>query len=414
MFEEIAKRDFNVKFRYLIELFDHIVDVKKSDESKKLSINLNIVPELDEKRALLGNLAEELTRIAQQEQETYSLDECRVVYIPLIKFLTIIHRDTFLRMLRIMMKSLDESAYFNLSLNDESADLDAETERNLDNFRASFEQQNGLSLSFTCDNKYYYKTEAMINLDRIYGDLLLEIRDLETDAVTGLQQRFIKYSHYYADMLDLTAELDCLLAFAIVAQENSYSRPSLHFDRDSYVFAERVRHPLVERLLSDPSMFIPNEVQSDSDCKFKIITGPNASGKTIYMKQVALLVYMTMIGSYVAASGRIEIGDFDRIFTRLYSNECITYELSSFAFDLRQISDAVQGATSKSLVVIDEIGKGTDIALGKSVVIAIVKHWAEISARRLPHILMSTHFYDIFQMNGAHFFNSTSNTNTYF
>ena len=153
----------------------------------------------------------------------------------------------------------------------------------------------------------------------------------------------------------------------------------------------------MEKIFYTPNSFIPNDVMTGVQNKLKIITAPNASGKTIYLKQVALLVYMTMIGSFVAANEHVEIGDFDCIFTRLYSNECIDYELSSFTFDLKQIADAVNLSTDKSLVIVDEFGKGTDSAFGKSIVLAIVKYWTEIERSRLPHVYLSTHFYDLFQ-----------------
>jgi DNA mismatch repair protein MSH5 len=144
-------------------------------------------------------------------------------------------------------------------------------------------------------------------------------------------------------------------------------------------------------------MFIPNDIESgpQETRKLKILTGPNASGKTIYLKQVALCVYMTMIGSYVAGKN-VECGDFDRIFTRLYSNECVTYEMSAFAFDMKQIADALNFSTKKSLLILDEVGKGTRIELGKAMVFSLIKNWTECDAEKLPHVYLSTHFYDLF------------------
>jgi DNA mismatch repair protein MSH5 len=129
----------------------------------------------------------------------------------------------------------------------------------------------------------------------------------------------------------------------------------------------------------------------------KILTGPNASGKTIYVKQVGLLVYMSMIGSFVAAK-EAELGDFDRIYTRLSSIECISLQMSSFSIDLKQLSDALNGATRRSLVLIDELGRGTELVDGQALVAATIRFLVSRrfpTASHSPHVYLITHFYDI-------------------
>jgi DNA mismatch repair protein MSH5 len=413
----MAARDYAVKFQYLMQMLERTIDLAESSREKKICVKFNILPELDQKRQQHENLQEQLTSIAMQERLDYNFEECRVIYLPLVKFLFIIYEHTFRKMYqesRVSHKlaklgaTMNESMFSENENEDEhereesSGEVNACDEEQFEKFRSDFEQREGFHLSFKADDKYYYKTRKMDTLDREYGDLVLEIRHLENEILENLQRCFIKYSHYFADMIELTAELDVLLAFALTAQENNFTRPKFNPTAGSFILAKQVRHPLVERLLDSPGSFIPNSVASTSAGKFKVITAPNAAGKTIYLKQVALLVYMTMIGSYVAVTsdpvtGPAEIGDFDRIFTRLYSNECITYELSSFAIDLKQIADAINSATANSLVIIDEFGKGTDIALGKSIVLAFAKYWCEIERTRLPHIFLSTHYHDLFR-----------------
>ena len=141
---------------------------------------------------------------------------------------------------------------------------------------------------------------------------------------------------------------------------------------------------------------LPSDMSSTSEVestKMKVITAPNASGKTVYLKQIALLVYMSMIGSYVAADSAY-IGDFDRIYTRINSNDSIELQTSTFAIDLSQIVEAVNGSTAKSLVIIDEFGKGTDANDAQVLIAAIIKYW--INEINSPHVFMSTHFYEIF------------------
>ncbi len=161
-----------------------------------------------------------------------------------------------------------------------------------------------------------------------------------------------------------------------------------------------MRHPLVENnnLIS---AFIPNDIEAGqfslndekAKSKIKVITAPNASGKTIYLKQVGLLVYMSMIGSYVAADSAY-IGDFDRILTRINSNDSIEFKLSTFAGDLSQITECVKDSTEKSLVIIDEFGKGTDPNDAQALIAAVIKFW--INQTNSPQVYLSTHFYEMF------------------
>ena len=149
------------------------------------------------------------------------------------------------------------------------------------------------------------------------------------------------------------------------------------------------------------SQFIPNDVESGdfplnnkiTKSKMKVITAPNASGKTLYLKQTALLVYMSMIGSYVAAESAY-IGDFDRIFTRINSNDSVEHKMSTFAVDVCQITEAVIGSTEKSLVIIDEFGKGTDPNDAQALIAAIIDFW--ISEKQSPHVYLSTHYFEMF------------------
>ena len=172
-----------------------------------------------------------------------------------------------------------------------------------------------------------------------------------------------------------------------------------------------MRHPLLE-LNDELTTFIPNDVETgcypldmhatenEKSNKIKVITAPNASGKTVYLKQAALLVYMSMIGGYVAADSA-DIGDFDRIYTRINSNDSIELQMSTFAIDLSQIADAVNGATDKSLVIIDEFGKGSDANDAQILIAAIIRYW--INEVHHPHVYLSTHFYEMFDFAGKLF-----------
>jgi DNA mismatch repair protein MSH5 len=258
---------------------------------------------------------------------------------------------------------------------------------NFNNTQVMYIPNLGFLLVLNKDSFYY----SDISLNASY-----DINELESEIIHKLQDEFIKHSHVYANMIDICAELDCLLAFSQIAKEHDYVKPHLDM-RNSMLNAKKVRHPLVEMYV-EHNLYVPNDVQSGQfdtySNKIKLITGPNASGKTVYLKQVALLVYMSMIGSYVAASEAI-VGDFDRIFTRLNSNESVSMQLSAFSIDLEQMSIAINNSTSKSLVIVDEFGKGTDISDGQALIAAIIRFWINKEESSTPHIYFSTHFYEM-------------------
>ncbi len=129
-----------------------------------------------------------------------------------------------------------------------------------------------------------------------------------------------------------------------------------------------------------------------------MLTGPNGSGKSIYMKQVGLLIYMSYIGSFVAADYAF-IGDFDRIFTRLNSNDSVSLSMSTFSIDVKQISEALNNYTNKSLILIDEFGKGTQSNDGSALFASVVRFFLLRGSTFLPHVLISTHFHDVLNKN---------------
>ena len=236
---------------------------------------------------------------------------------------------------------------------------------------------------------------------------------MESKIIENLQNEFVKNSHYFSNAIDFCAELDCLMAYAMIALEFDYVKPNLCFDpidergnmTRSFIWAREARHPLFEIIMQD-LIFVPNDIHTgavpdergralDSE-KIKVITSPNASGKTVYLRQVGLLVYMAMIGSYVPAT-EATIGDFDRIFTRINSNESISLRMSTFSIDIQQMSDALNGSTYKSLILVDEFGKGTQACDGQALLAAIIRHWLNEPVENLPHVFIATHFYEMFQ-----------------
>ncbi|RNA40825.1 mutS -like protein [Brachionus plicatilis] len=364
---ESIDSSFEVKFDFLVNLFERTIDLKESNEKNEIRVSKNISKDLDTKRQMYSQLPEFLTEVAQREMITYSLNGCKTTYLQLIGFLLIITRE-------------------DLNLNNFSSNF-------CDRF-AEFEQKNQLKFVFKSNEKMYYKTPLCVELDKNIGDLATVINDLQSEILDNLQTNFIKYSHLYAQMVDFCAEIDCLLSFASVAKEFDYSKPEFDFTKESFVSAKSARHPLIELMFDSFSSFIPNDIHSGlSSPKIKVITSPNASGKTVYLKQVALLVYMSYIGSYVPGKN-VQIGEFDRILTRIKSNESINLQMSSYSLDLKQLADCVNESSCKSLVLIDELGNGTDILAGQAIVGAILRYWSSMGENS-PHVFFSSHFYEM-------------------
>ncbi|XP_052240640.1 mutS protein homolog 5-like [Dreissena polymorpha] len=154
-----------------------------------------------------------------------------------------------------------------------------------------------------------------------------------------------------------------------------------------------VAHPIQELCCST---FVPNDVQSNSEYgRIKVLTGPNACGKSIYLKQVALIVFMAQIGSFVPAE-EAHIGLVDRIYTRVRSLESVSVGLSTFMIDINQMSEALRNAGENSLCIVDEFGKGTDMIDGLAILCASIKHWVG-QGTSCPHVLVSTHFHTMIQ-----------------
>lgn len=364
---ESIDSSFEIKFDFLINLFERTIDLKESNELNEIRVSKNISKDLDTKRQMYSQLPEFLTQVAQREMIAYGLNGCKTTYLQLIGFLLI-----------ITLQDL------NLNI------LDS----NFNDRFTQFENENQLKFVFKSNEKMYYKTPLCLELDNQIGDLATVINDLQSEILDNLQSNFIKYSHLYAQMIDFCAEIDCLLGFASIAKEYDYTKPEFDFSKGSFICAKSTRHPLVELMYDSLSNFIPNDISSGlSVPKLKVITSPNASGKTVYLKQVALLVYMSYIGSFVPGKN-VQIGQFDRILTRIKSNESINLQMSSYSLDLKQLADCVNESSSKSLVLIDELGNGTDILAGQAIVGAILRYWSAMG-HNSPHVFFSSHFYEM-------------------
>ncbi len=218
--------------------------------------------------------------------------------------------------------------------------------------------------------------------DRILADLRKKIL-----AEINLLQRFA---------LDL-AHIDCLANFAHLALEYDYKKPE--FGKSHQFLIREGRHPIVERMIDSP--FSPNNLQMDKkNCQIMIITGPNMAGKSVYIRQVALIAYLAHIGSFVPAD-KVQLPLLDQIFVRSGAGDIISEGISTFMLEMIETANILNNATDKSLVVLDEIGRGTSTYDGISIAWAIAEYLAKKPGKQ-PFTLFATHYHELQNLERYH------------
>jgi DNA mismatch repair protein MutS len=189
--------------------------------------------------------------------------------------------------------------------------------------------------------------------------------------------------------------LDCLTSFAGCAEEYNYVKPDVT-DSDEIEILNG-RHPVVERIIQPGEKYTPNDcMMNNSDQQIILLTGPNMAGKSVYLRQVGLIVLLAQIGSFVPARSA-KIGIVDRIFTRVGASDNITAGESTFLVEMQEAANILNNATSKSLILLDEIGRGTSTFDGISIAWAITEYLHEnpdISAKTL----FATHYHELNEM----------------
>ncbi|KAF0923351.1 hypothetical protein E2562_006262, partial [Oryza meyeriana var. granulata] len=240
------------------------------------------------------------------------------------------------------------------------------------------------------ERRFYYHTQKTRELDNLLGDIYHKILDMERAIIRDLVCRVCQFIPQLTKAVNFAAELDCILSLAIVARQNNYVRPIL--TEDSILQIQNGRHALQEMTVDT---FVPNDTKIHSAGRINIITGPNYSGKSIYIKQVALVVFLAHIGSFVPADSAI-VGLTDRIFCATGSKS-MTTEQSTFMIDLHQVGTMLRHATSRSLCLLDEFGKGTLTEDGIGLLGGTISHFTNYDCP--PKVLLSTHLTEIFTEN---------------
>ena len=253
----------------------------------------------------------------------------------------------------------------------------------------------------------YIRKQTLVNGERY---ITQELKDLEhdilsaNDRITALEyQLFTDLRLHIAaqaarvqQAAALVAELDALCSLAAVAVKNNYCCPVV--DESGVIEIHDGRHPVVEQMRRD-SMFVPNDTYMGvKDDRVAIITGPNLAGKSTYMRQVALIVLMAQIGSFVPARAA-RIGVVDRIFTRIGASDDLSAGQSTFMVEMTEVSDILKSATADSLLILDEIGRGTSTFDGMSIARAVLEYCAD--PKKLgAKTLFATHYHELTALEG--------------
>ncbi|KDQ62441.1 hypothetical protein JAAARDRAFT_189767 [Jaapia argillacea MUCL 33604] len=341
--KKLLKALDSTNFKEVGSLINGKIDWEESANAGRVCIRPHVDEELDKLKHIYHGIDSVLCKVAERVCLSVPSDyasSLNVVYFPQLGFL-------------ICVPMLDE-----WKANEEIKEID------------------GWSFQFSSESNVYFKSGEMHDLDTHIGDLHCSIVDREIELVQALLENILVYDQAIADACDVCAELDCLLSFAEASRAYDYVRPEMV--KENIINIKQGRHPLQEQVVAT---FVPNdailaggrgvgshftEFQEDQhDCdelreahSVLICTGANSCGKSVYLKQTALIQYMAQIGCFVPALSA-KLGIADKILTRIQTRESVSRLQSAFMIDLNQVSLALRNSTARSLILLDEFGKGT-------------------------------------------------------
>ncbi|MCR5215835.1 MAG: DNA mismatch repair protein MutS [Lachnospiraceae bacterium] len=254
----------------------------------------------------------------------------------------------------------------------------------------------------------YIRKQTLSNMERYTTEKLKQLEDtilgaedklylLEYDLFCQIRNEIADHMVRIQDTAHAIARMDAILSLAYVAEQNSYVRPKIN--TQGVIDIKNGRHPVVEKMLKH-DLFIANDTLLDNQSnRISIITGPNMAGKSTYMRQTALIVLMAQIGSFVPAS-EANIGIVDRIFTRVGASDDLASGQSTFMVEMNEVANILRHATSRSLIILDEIGRGTSTFDGLSIAWAVVEHIANPKTLGAK-TLFATHYHELTELEGS-------------
>lgn len=244
----------------------------------------------------------------------------------------------------------------------------------------------------TLVNAERYITEEL----KVYEEKILGAEDrilaLESKIYTELLAEISEYVAFFQQNANLLAQIDCLLSFALVSDANHYVRPQ--FVEQNLIQIKDGRHPVIERSLPLGQVYVANDVYLNNETQqILIITGPNMSGKSALLRQTALISIMAQMGCFVPASSAT-LGIVDKVFSRVGASDNLALGESTFMVEMNEAASILNNMTSNSLVILDEIGRGTSTYDGISIAMAIVEYMHE-SKKANPNVLFATHYHEL-------------------
>ncbi|MBW2582165.1 MAG: DNA mismatch repair protein MutS [Deltaproteobacteria bacterium] len=252
----------------------------------------------------------------------------------------------------------------------------------------------------------YVRKQTLVNAERYIIDELktfemkiLGAEDrratLEYEIFNEIRNEVVKNNPGIQKTARFLARLDCVTNLAEVAAQNDYRRPEM--TSDGGIFIQDGRHPVVEKMIT-AERFVPNTVKmDDTDNQILIITGPNMAGKSTVLRQVALVVIMAQMGAFIPAA-RAKISITDRIFTRVGALDNLSQGQSTFMVEMQETANILNNATEKSLVIMDEIGRGTSTFDGLSIAWAVAEYLHDLNSRGVK-TLFATHYHELTQLS---------------
>ncbi|KAJ7761594.1 DNA mismatch repair protein MutS [Mycena maculata] len=377
-------------FRDVGNRINETIDWEESANAGRVCVRPNIDEELDNRKHVYHGIDAVLSKVAEQICQTVPPDyasSLNVVYFPQLGFL-------------ICVPMLEEWKT-----------------------PEGIKVVDGWSFQFSSESHVYFKSQEMTDMDTHIGDLHPSIVDREIEIVQELLEEIVVHFEAMSSACDICAELDCLLSYAGAARAFEYRRPEMV--DDNIIDIKQGRHPLQEQVVDtfvpndahlaggsgNRSMLVGDEATNEAEEWNSVVlcTGANACGKSVYLKQVALITYMAQIGCFVPAESAT-LGIVDKIFTRISTRESVSKVQSAFMIDLNQVSLALRNSTARSLVLLDEFGKGT-LATGSytfSLALVLfpnsdsncfVSWFCHLLNRGpdCPKLLCATHFHEIFR-----------------
>ncbi len=252
---------------------------------------------------------------------------------------------------------------------------------------------------------HYIRKQTLVNSERYITE---ELKSFEMKVLGAEDQRFALEYQIFCEIRDevvanhehiqkaarFLARIDCLMDLAEIADQNDYHRPELTTDGGIHI--DDGRHPVVEKMITG-ERFVPNTVKlDDQDNQILIITGPNMAGKSTVLRQVALMVILAQMGSFVPAA-KASISITDRIFTRVGALDNLSHGQSTFMVEMEETANILNNATDKSLIIMDEIGRGTSTFDGLSIAWAVAEYLHELNGRGVK-TLFATHYHELTEL----------------